>query len=127
MTLALAVTVGVLFGAGAFMLLKSDLFRVAVGVVLVSNAASLAVMAAGRRRGEVPIAPYDGPVSDPLVQAMTVTAIVIGFAVAALIMTIVYRVYRSYETVDLDRLSRTEAAREEDAERSEEAEGGGGR
>lgn len=122
MTLLLAATVGVLFGAGAFMLLKPDLFRVAAGVVLVSNAATLSVMAAGRRRGEVPIVPYEGPVSDPLVQAMAVTAIVIGFAVATLIMTMVYRVYRSEETVDLDVLSRTEAVREEEAERREEGE-----
>lgn len=120
MTLALAAAVGVLFGAGAFLLLKPDLFRVAAGIILVSNSASFALMVAARRRGEVPIAPFDGPVSDPLVQAMTVTAIVIGFAVAALILTIVYRVYRDYDTVDLQQLSRREAALEEEAERREE-------
>lgn len=123
MTLALAVAVGVLFGSGAFLLLKPDLFRVAAGIILISNSASFAVMAAGRRRGEVPIVPFEGPVSDPLVQAMTVTAIVIGFAVAALILTIVFRVYRSYDTVDLQQLSRREARFEEEAERREEDEG----
>lgn len=122
MTLAMIATVGVLFGVGAFLLLKPDLFRVAVGVVLVSNAAILAVMAAGRRRGEAPIVPYEGPVSDPLVQAMAVTAIVIGFAVASLVLAIVYSVYRTQETVDLEELARTEARREESEERHEAGE-----
>ncbi len=120
MTLLFAATVGVLFGSGAYLLLKPDLFRVVVGIVLVANGANLAVMASGLSRGASPISPPAGEeVSDPLVQAMTVTAIVIGFAVTALLLSLVYRAYASLHTVDLDELSNLEARHEEELEREE--------
>jgi multisubunit Na+/H+ antiporter MnhC subunit len=50
---------------------------------------------------------------------MTLTALVIGFAVTALLLSLAYRVYASLETVDLDELSRAEVRREEELEREE--------
>jgi multicomponent Na+:H+ antiporter subunit C len=118
--LILAATIGVLFGAGAFLLLKPDLFRTVVGVVLVANAANLTLMASGLGRGVSPIHPLgEGTVSDPLVQAMTITAIVIGFGVTALLLSLVYRVYTTSRTVDLDELSHAEALHEQELEREE--------
>jgi multicomponent Na+:H+ antiporter subunit C len=113
--------IAVLFGAGAFLMLKPDLFRIVVGMVLISNAANLTLMASGLTRGHSPVHPVPGVlgVSDPLVQAMTLTAIVIGFGVTALLLSIVYRVYTSHETVDLDELSHQEARRTALVEREE--------
>ncbi len=121
MTLLFSLTIAVLFGAGAWLMLKPDLFRVVGGLALVSNAAVLTIMASGLRRGQAPIAPVSGdePPSDPLVQAMALTAIVIGFAVTALLLVLVVRVYRTHRSVDLDDLSRMEARSEEEAEREE--------
>ncbi|NLT07699.1 MAG: Na+/H+ antiporter subunit C [Solirubrobacterales bacterium] len=120
MTLLFAIAVGVMFGSGAFLLLKPDLFRIVVGIVLVANAANLTLIASGLSRGVSPILPLDGETpSDPLVQAMTVTAIVIGLAVAALLLSLAYRVYTSHDTVDLDELSHAEARRESELEREE--------
>ena len=120
MTLLFAAAVGVLFGSGAYLLLKPDLLRVVVGIALIANAANLAVMASGLTRGRSPIHPLEGEqISDPLVQAMTVTAIVIGFAVTALLLSLVYRIYVSLHTVDLDELSHVEARHEEELEREE--------
>ncbi len=119
MILLTSALIAVVFGAGAFLMLKSDLFRVVIGMVLVSNAASLTLMAAGLGIGAAPIHPLEGPVSDPLVQAMTLTALVIGFAVTALLLSLVYRIYTSLETVDLDELSKAEIRREEELEREE--------
>lgn len=119
MTLAFALTVGVLFGTGSFLLLKRDLFRVVMGVVVISNGANIALMAAARSRGDAPIHPADEPVADPLVQALTLTALVIGFATAALLFAIVYRVYRSHSTVDFEDLSEEERARAREQEREE--------
>ncbi|HWI08483.1 MAG TPA: sodium:proton antiporter [Solirubrobacteraceae bacterium] len=112
MNLVFAVAIGVLFGSGVFLLLKPDLFRVVAGVVLVSNAANLTLMGSGLTRGEAPIlpAPADGRVADPLVQAMTLTALVIGFAVTALLLALCFGVYRARHSVDLDELSRQQAA-----------------
>ncbi len=120
MTLILSLAVAVLFGSGAYLMLKADLLRVVVGMVLISNAANLFIMAAGLTRGVPPIYPLPAgePVSDPLVQAMTLTAIVISFGVSALLLSLVYRVYTSHLSLDLDDLSaaeeREEAARERD-------------
>ncbi len=108
-----AVVIGILFGCGVFLLLKPDLFRVIAGLVLVSNAANLTLMASGlTRSGQAPIRPLVGsePVADPLVQAMTLTALVIGFAVTSVLLALCYGVYRARHSVDLDELSREEAA-----------------
>jgi multicomponent Na+:H+ antiporter subunit C len=118
--LLLSAVVGILFGTGAYLMLKPDLFRVVVGMVLISNAAILALVASGLARGEAPIHPLpDDVVSDPLVQAMALTAIVIGFGVTALLLALAHRVYSSHRSVDLDELSREEARRAAELEREE--------
>lgn len=120
MIFVLALTIGILFGAGAYLLLKTDLFRIVVGIVLVANAANLTIMASGLQRGRSPIHPLGGAAfSDPLVQAMTITAIVIGFGVTALLLSLAFRVYISSRTVDLDELSHAEALHEAELEREE--------
>ncbi|HWC26323.1 MAG TPA: sodium:proton antiporter [Solirubrobacteraceae bacterium] len=121
MSLVFALVVGVLFGTGVYLLLKPDLFRVVAGLVLISNAANLTLMGSGGTRGRAPIEPAqgDGPVADPLVQAMTLTALVIGFAVTAVLLALSFSVYRARHSVDLDELSRQEAA---EAVRMEERE-----
>lgn len=120
MILLFSGVVAVLFGTGAFLMLKADLFRVVVGMVMISNAAILALIGSGLSRGAAPIHPLpDERLSDPLVQAMALTAIVIGFAVTALLLAIAYRVYTSHESVDLDELSREEVRRERELEREE--------
>ncbi|CAA9557562.1 MAG: hypothetical protein AVDCRST_MAG43-1596 [uncultured Thermomicrobiales bacterium] len=116
MILFISIAVAVIFGSGAYLMLKRDLIRVITGMILIGNAANLFIMASGLRRGFAPILPARGEMSDPLVQAMTLTAIVIGFGVAALVLSLVYRVYESHASVDLGRLSRAE---EEQSERDD--------
>jgi multicomponent Na+:H+ antiporter subunit C len=119
MNLFVALVVAVLFGTGASLLLKPDLFRVVAGLMLISNAASLTVIASGLRRGQAPIYPLlpGEPVSDPLTQAMTLTALIIGFATTALLLAMAYRIYTTHRSVDLDDLSRSERSAEEKLER----------
>lgn len=128
MNLVFAAVIGALFGSGVFLLLKPDLFRVVAGLILVSNAAILTLMASGLTRGQAAIAPFSGdePIADPLVQALTLTALVIGFAVTALLLALSVGVYRSSKSVDLDELSRAdahEAAEREAAEAAHDEEG----
>ncbi len=119
MNLLYSLVIGTLFGSGVLLMLKGDLFRVVAGIVLVSNAANLTLMASGLTRGQAPILPLDPgePVADPLVQAMTLTALVIGFAVTAVLLALSLGVYRSGRSVDLDDLSEqeTEEALEREA------------
>ncbi len=114
MTFLLSLGVAVLFGSGAFLILKADLIRVVIGMVIISNAAILFIIAAGLSRGEPPVYPLsDGQeISDPLVQAMALTAIVISFGVSALLLSLVYRVYTSHFSLDLDDLSEAEEREE---------------
>jgi multicomponent Na+:H+ antiporter subunit C len=120
----LSLAISVVFGSGAFLILQRDLFRVVVGIVLISNAANLFIVAAGLTRGDPPIYPLpDGaPVSDPLVQAMALTAIVISSSVVALLLSLVYRLYAAYDSVDLEDISVAETREAEALERGESLE-----
>jgi multicomponent Na+:H+ antiporter subunit C len=117
MRLIFAVTASVLFGTGAYLLLNRDLVRVVLGVVVISQAATLTLIASGLSRGAAPILPLpSGAVSDPLSQAMALTAIVIGLAVTALLLVVVLRValeYRSRQLTDLAQAEADHDAREE--------------
>jgi multicomponent Na+:H+ antiporter subunit C len=108
-----SVAIAVLFGSGAYLLLKHDLIRLIFGTVLIGNAANLFIMSAGLRRGDAPIYPLTDESSDPLVQAMTLTAIVISFSVSALVLGLAWRVYVSHASVDMRRLSKAEEAQAE--------------
>jgi multicomponent Na+:H+ antiporter subunit C len=123
-----ALVVSIVFASGTFLLLQRDLTRVVVGIVLVSNSAVLFIIAAGLARGEPPIYPLpEGGeqglrVSDPLVQAMALTALVIGFGVAALLLAMVYRLYTSHRTIDLEEIADVEMRQAEALERADDPE-----
>ncbi len=55
--------------------------------------------------------------SDPLVQAMALTALVIGSSVAALLLAVVYRLYVSHGSVDIEEIFRMEVREAEELER----------
>lgn len=113
MILIFSVAVAIIFGSGAYLVLKYDLLRLVIGMVLISNAANLFIMSAALQRGDAPVYPLSGETSDPLVQAMTLTAIVISFGITALMLSMAYRVYTSHSSVDIREISHAE---EEQAE-----------
>jgi multicomponent Na+:H+ antiporter subunit C len=101
-----AVLVAVLFGAGLYLCFSRRLLRVLFGFLMVSNAANLVLIAisgdpSGKRAAVVGSGP--APV-DPLPQALILTAIVIGFAVAAYLTVLVYRLYTDRGTANLPTL-----------------------
>jgi multicomponent Na+:H+ antiporter subunit C len=113
MNLVFALAAGALFGIGAYLLLHRDLVRVVLGVVIISQGAVLTLMAAALVRGGAPILPFgDGPVSDPLSQAMALTAIVIGMAVTTLLLVLVLRVAVAFGSRAIDELAEEEADRD---------------
>jgi multicomponent Na+:H+ antiporter subunit C len=108
--LAFALTAATLFGTGAYLLLHRDVVRLVLGVVLISQAAVLTLIASGLTRGSAPIYPLaQRTPSDPLSQAMALTAIVIGLAVTALLLVLVLRVVRAYESREIDEVAEEEA------------------
>ena len=113
MNLVFALAAAALFGTGAYLLLSRDFVRVVLGVVVVSQAAVLTLIAAAVVRGVAAIYPLpDQPVSDPLSQAMALTAIVIGMAVTALLLALVLRVSLAFHSRAFDELAETEAERD---------------
>ena len=123
MNLVFASAAATLFGTGAYLVLHRDLVRVVLGVVVISQASVLTLIASGLERGQAPIAPETGKtVSDPLSQAMALTAIVIGLAVTALLLTLVLRVVDTYRVRDLDEVSEEDAEHDSALELADAAE-----
>ncbi len=124
MTLAVSLVISVIFGAGAYLILQRNVIRVVIGVLMISNSAILFLIAAGLSRGRPPIYPLPGsdPVSDPLVQAMALTALVINSSIAALLLSLAYRLYVSHRTVDIEVISQAEIREAEALERGESPE-----
>jgi multicomponent Na+:H+ antiporter subunit C len=90
-TLVLALTVAVLYGAGAYLLLQRNLSRIVIGLGVLGHGANLMLLMAGRS-GKAPIVvDGGGPYADPLPQALALTAIVITFGVSAYLLALVYR------------------------------------
>lgn len=116
--LAFAVTTAVLVGAGAYLLLQRDLVRMVVGVALVSQAAVVALIGASLTRGHAPIDPESThPVSDPLPQALMLTALVIGLATLALLLALVHRSVEVFRTAQRDELAAQESEHEDRLQR----------
>ena len=91
--IVLVVTIGVLFAAGVYLLLERSLSRVLIGVILIGNGANLLFLVAGGAAGRPPIvgAEPEGQMSDPLPQAMVLTAIVITLGMTAFLLALAYR------------------------------------
>lgn len=96
-SVVMAFVIGVLFAAGTYLLLQRALTRVLIGLGLITHGANLLLLVAGGRSGEPAFVAEDGSlparVADPLPQAMALTAIVIAFAVSALLLALAYRSY----------------------------------
>ena len=92
----LAAFVGVLTAAGVYLLLRARTFDVVLGLTLVSYAVNVFIFLMGRVTvGRPPIldgaqAPTLANYADPLPQALVLTAIVISFAMTALLLVIAF-------------------------------------
>jgi multicomponent Na+:H+ antiporter subunit C len=99
----LAAVLGTLFALGTFLVLRRDVVRVVWGVTIISQAANVYLVTMGGVTGSAPIVAHGGGGSgatDPLVQALVLTAIVIGFGTTALALVLTYRVYEEHGTID---------------------------
>lgn len=108
MTFVLALTIGVLYATGTYLLLRRGAVRVVFGLALLGYAANLLIFTAGRlvREGPpiVPPGALAPPVlsADPLPQALILTAIVIGFGVQAFALVLLKRTCQEAGTDDVD-------------------------
>ena len=114
MDIVLAITVGGLYAAGIYMMLRRSFAKLLIGLGLLSHAANILIFTAGGLvQGRVPVVPAREMkpltlVADPLPQALILTAIVISFAVLAFALVLIYRTYQTLGTDDLDQLKATD-------------------
>jgi multicomponent Na+:H+ antiporter subunit C len=110
MQILLAFTIGCLYTAGIYMMLRRSLFKLIVGLILLSHGANLLIFAAGGlTRSVPPIISYGQgslaePAADPLPQALILTAIVISFGVIAFALVLFERTYEAIGTDDPDEM-----------------------
>jgi multicomponent Na+:H+ antiporter subunit C len=103
MNLLTSLAIGVLFAAGIYQILRRNVIRAAIGLVLLSNAVNLFLFSAGAYTGQA--AAYStatAQISDPLPQALVLTAIVISMGGFAFVLSLLYVISTRYRTSDSD-------------------------
>ena len=86
MNLILLMVIGFLIFIGTYMILSVNLIRIVIGISIYTHAGNLIIMSMGKYSKDM-VEPLIGEGSkqfvDPLLQAIVLTAIVIGFAMTA--------------------------------------------
>ena len=100
----------IIFAIGALTVLtRSNLFKKLIGINIMESAIFLMFVAAGNiRGGAVPILSDNSSQSlyiNPLPSALMLTGIVVSVSVSAFALALILRLYRSYGTTDLRRIS----------------------
>jgi len=95
MEILVASGIGVLAGSGIYLMLRARTFPVVLGLTLLSYAANLFIFVMGRLApGAPPIVTADASrYTDPLPQALVLTAIVIGFGMTAFLVVLALRAH----------------------------------
>lgn len=115
MELLLAITIGTVYAASFYLLMRRGVVRVVLGIALLSQAVNLLLFTAGGlREGAVPFigegeTALSASAADPLPQALILTAIVISFGVLAFTLAMVHRADQSTGSDDLDDLKGTDS------------------
>jgi len=95
----LVIAIVVLVAAGTVLVLERSLSRILIGFVMLGNGVNLTYLVASGPSGDAPIIGMDsgtgnGEMTDPLPQAMVLTAIVITLGVTAFGLALAYRAWQ---------------------------------
>ena len=103
MELVVALSIGVLTAAGTYLVLRLRAFPVIVGLTLLSYATNVFVFSSGRLAVGVPPVLNDSAstYTDPLPQALVLTAIVISFGMTAVVVMMALGAYLSSRDDDV--------------------------
>jgi multicomponent Na+:H+ antiporter subunit C len=100
-----------LFGCGVYGALTSrNYLHLVVSLIVAQSSTDVLLLAVGYVHGaRAPIfseIPTNSVVVDPVVQALTLTDVVVEATVVALLLALVVQAHRRYDSVDPDRLTR---------------------
>jgi multicomponent Na+:H+ antiporter subunit C len=92
-SLTLIVAAAAMIGCGVYLVLERSLTRVMVGLLMLGNGVNVLFLVSGGAPGRAPIVREGDPepMSDPLPQALVLTAIVISLATTAFVLAMAYR------------------------------------
>ncbi len=118
MEFTVATVVGILFACGTYMILRPNLIRMVMGFGLYANGANLLLIACGGYRPDWQAPFYysgsaTGGLMDPLPPDIILTAIVINFAVGALMLVLCYRIYLDHGSDDPEALTNAAVEKQE--------------
>jgi multicomponent K+:H+ antiporter subunit C len=92
MEIILSLAIGLMTTCGVWLILRPRTFQVIIGLSMLSYAVNLFIFGVGGVKSNMPPILEDGVVSttltDPVPQALVLTAIVIGFATTALFLVV---------------------------------------
>lgn len=91
MSISLLFAIGGLTAVGIYLITARSLSRIILGFSLLGHAAVLALLTAGGPPGAAPIAGTDAELSNPLPQALALTAIVISFGLTLFLLALAAR------------------------------------
>lgn len=104
MEILVACAVGILTACGVYLILRQRTFPVILGVSLLTYAVNIFLFATGRLVENLPpiLSKYQSEYTDPLPQALVLTAIVISFGMTAVVVMIALSAYLSSDTDEID-------------------------
>jgi multicomponent Na+:H+ antiporter subunit C len=103
MELLTALAIGLLFAIGVFQMLRRNVIRSVIGLIILSNAVNLFLLSVGIVDGVEPAYTIEtGLRSDALPQALILTAIVISMGGTAFVLSMLYIISARYKTADMD-------------------------
>ena len=106
MDLLKALAIGAMFGIGIFQILRRNMIRSAIGLIIIANAVNLFLLTTGAYQGVVAAyANANGQRSDALPQALVLTAIVISMAGFSLVLALLLVLSERYRTTDSDEIA----------------------
>ncbi|WP_042461364.1 Na(+)/H(+) antiporter subunit C [Neobacillus dielmonensis] len=110
MEILMAFVIGILFMSATYLMLSKSLLRIIVGTGLLSHGAHLLILTmGGLKRGSAPLlGEHADNYTDPLPQALILTAIVISFGVTAFFLVLAYRAYQELGTDNVEEMKGTE-------------------
>lgn len=106
MEILMSVVIGIIFAVAVYLMMSRNLIRVIIGTLVISHGVHLLLLTmSGLQTGAPPLLFLEeSSYTDPLPQALILTAIVIAFGVTALLAVMGYKTYKAHNTVDLEEL-----------------------
>jgi multicomponent Na+:H+ antiporter subunit C len=102
----LAILIGGLFAGAIYMILRRNIIKLIIGLMLLAHACNLLIFTISTTvRGKAPLIEegekhIQDAVADPIPQALVLTAIVIGFGVSAFTIVLIEQVFQTTGTDD---------------------------